>query len=216
MAVPKLLELLSLKGQRRRNELSAQDRSAGGRPRRRLPARAQGLPGYVARRCAPLPRRSAEHACACDTDKGHGRIEIRTAALSTAIDWLQESPDWPGLAAIGEITATREIDGKTSVETRYYLASSAFKPERFDAIIRSHRGIEDGLHRALGVVMDEGQARNGKDHRRQDLALLRKLARNPAKLEPSKGSMRGTLKQAGWDNAFLAQILLHFVNFQMR
>jgi hypothetical protein len=39
------------------------------------------------------------------------------------------------------------------------------------------------------------------------LALLRKLALNLAKIEPSKGSMRGKLKRAGWDNAFLAQIL---------
>ena len=51
--------------------------------------------------------------------------------------------------------------------------------------------------------MDEDQARNRKDHGPQNLALLRKLALNLAKLEPSKGSMRGKLKQAGWDNAFL-------------
>jgi len=50
----------------------------------------------------------------------------------------------------------------------------------------------------------------------QNLALLRKLALNLAKLEPSKGSMRGKLKRAGWDNAFLAQILTLFANLQMR
>jgi hypothetical protein len=41
---------------------------------------------------------------------------------------------------------------------------------------------------------------------------LRKLALNLAKLEPSNGSMRGKLKQAGWDNTFLTQILLQFAN----
>ncbi len=64
--------------------------------------------------------------------------------------------------------------------------------------------------------MDEDQARNRKDHGPQNLALLRKLALNLAKLEPSKGSMRGKLKQAGWDNTFLVQILLQFTKFQMR
>src|SRR4029077_8884039 len=51
---------------------------------------------------------------------------------------------------------------------------------------------------ALGadVVMDEDQTRNRKDHGPQNLALLRKLALNLAKLDPSKGSMRGKLKQA--------------------
>ena len=31
-----------------------------------------------------------------------------------------------------------------------------------------------------------------------------------------KGSMRGKLKQAGWNNAFLTQIPLQFANVQMR
>src|SRR5450830_1682350 len=72
------------------------------------------------------------------------------------------------------------------------------------------------LHWVLDVIMDEDQARNRKDHGPQNLALLRKLALNLAKIEPSKGSMRGKLKRAGWDNAFLAQILTQFANFQMR
>ena len=32
---------------------------------------------------------------------------------------------------------------------------------------------------------------------------MRKLALNLARLEPSKGSMRGKLKRAGWDNDYL-------------
>jgi len=64
--------------------------------------------------------------------------------------------------------------------------------------------------------MDEDQARNRKDHGPENLALLRKLALNLAKLEPSKGSMRGKLKQAGWNNDFLATILAQFANLQMR
>jgi len=66
------------------------------------------------------------------------------------------------------------------------------------------------------VVMNEDQARNRKDHGPQNLALLRKLALNLAKLEPSKGSMRGKLKRAGWDNEFLRSMLLQFANPQMR
>ena len=34
--------------------------------------------------------------------------------------------------------------------------------------------------------------------------------------EPSKGSMKGKLKQAGWDNAFLAKLLAQFAHPQMR
>ena len=105
-------------------------------------------------------------------------------------------PPLPGLRAIGKITASRESNGKTTIETRCYLLSQVFPPERFNAIVRSHWGIENGLHWVLDVIMDEDQARNRKDHGPQNLALLRKLALNLAKLEPSKGSMRGKLKQA--------------------
>ena len=88
---------------------------------------------------------------------------------------------------------------------------------RFNAIERSHWGIENQLHWVLDVVMDEDQARNRKDYGPHDLAHLRKLALWPvAKLEASKGSMRGKLKRAGWNNAFLAQILDQFANLQMR
>ena len=64
--------------------------------------------------------------------------------------------------------------------------------------------------------MDEDQARNRKDHGPENLALRRKLVLNLAKLEPSTAFLRGKLKRAGWDNAFLAHILAQFVNLQMR
>jgi len=46
-------------------------------------------------------------------DGDHGRIETRTAVVSTHIDWLQEQHRWPGL---------QDVD-KTSSETAYYLLS---------------------------------------------------------------------------------------------
>ncbi len=82
--------------------------------------------------------------------------------------------------------------------------------------MRSHWSIENQLHWVLDVFFNENQARNRKDHGPQNLALLRKLALNLAKLEPSKGSMRGKLKRAGWDNAFLATMLSQFADPQMR
>lgn len=220
VAVPKLLELLSLKGRivtadamSCQRKIAQQVIDQGADYVLALKGNQETLHDDV-RRFLDDP--AAPLASATETDKGHGRLETRTAALTTDIAWLQESHDWPGLKAIGKIIASREINGKTTVETRCYLLSQAFTPEHFNAIVRSHWGIENGLHWVLDVVMDEDQARNRKDHGPQNLALLRKLALNLAKLEPSKGSMRGKLKQAGWDNTFLVQILLQFANLQMR
>jgi hypothetical protein len=45
---------------------------------------------------------------------------------------------------------------------------------------------------------------------------LRRLALNLAKLEGSKGSMKGRLKRAGWDDAFLTSLLAQFSKGHMR
>ena len=156
-------------------------------------------------------------ACHTETDAGHGRIEIRHARVSHDVAWLREHHAWPGLAALGKVVARREVvGGGTTVETRYYLLSTALGPDRFNQVVRLHWDIENGLHRVLDVVPDEDGARNRKDHGPENLALLRRLALNLAKLEPSQGSMRGKLKRAGWDNAFLARLLAQFAHPQMR
>ena len=153
---------------------------------------------------------------ASQTNKGHGRVEARTARVSGDVSWLQEIHQWPGLKAVGKITATRHQDGQTSTENRYYLLSQAFPPERFNEIVRSHWGIENELHWCLDVVFNEDQARNRKGHCAENMALMRKVVLNLARLEPSKGSVRGKLKRAGWDNAFLTAMLLQFDNPSMR
>jgi predicted transposase YbfD/YdcC len=220
VAVPKLLKLLSLKGRivtadamSCQRKIAQQVIDQGANYVLALKGNQETLHDDV-RRFLDDPETAL--ATASETDKGHGRIETRTAGLSTDIKWLQESHDWPGLKAIGKITATREINGRTTVESRCYLLSQAFTPECFNAIVRSHWSIENQLHWVLDVVMDEDQARNRKNHGPENLALLRKLALNLAKLEPSKGSMRGKLKRAGWDNAFLGNLLAQFTSPQMR
>ena len=77
-------------------------------------------------------------------------------------------------------------------------------------------GIENRLHWVLDVTCNEDQARNRKGYGSENLALLRKLALNLARLEPGKGSMRGKLKRAGWDDNFLITILSQFAKIHMR
>ena len=220
VAVPKLLELLSLKGMivtadalNCQRQIARQVIEQGGDYVLALKGNQPALLDDV-RRFLDDPETPMTDAS--ETDAGHGRIETRTASLSGDIAWLQDSHAWPGLAAIGKVTATREIDAKTSTHTRYYLLSQVFDPARFNDIVRSHWSIENGLHWVLDVIMDEDQLRNRKDHGPENLAALRRLALNLAKLEPSKGSMRGKLKSAAWNTAFLSDLLAQFARLQMR
>jgi predicted transposase YbfD/YdcC len=143
-------------------------------------------------------------------DGDHGRIETRVAAVATDTGWLQEIHQWPGLKAIGKITRTRETSAKTTTETAYYLLSMPLSPERFGEVVRAHWGVENRLHWVLDVVMNEDQARNRLDNGPQNLAVLRHMALNLITNEKSKISKRRKFSRAGWNNAFLAKLIAQF------
>jgi predicted transposase YbfD/YdcC len=219
-AVPQLLKMLCLQGVvvtadalNCQREIAAQVIEQGGDYVLALKAN-QGTLFADVQLFVDDPKTSLARAESVDGD--HGRIEVRQAALSPDIAWLQAHHAWPGLRAIGKVTAARETPAKTSIETRYFLMSQILTPERFLAIVRAHWGIENGLHWVLDVTMNEDQMRNRKDNGPENLALLRRLALNLAALEPSKDSMRGKLKRAGSDNQFLAQMLAQFASHQVR
>ena len=140
-------------------------------------------------------------------DGDHGRIETRTCSVSTNIGWLQEVHDWPGLAAIGKVIRTRETSAKVTTETAYYLLSAPVSAERFGQIARSHWAVENSLHWCLDVIMNEDNARNRLDNGPYNLAILRHMALNLIRKEPSKDSLRVKIKRAGWKDAYLAKVL---------
>ena len=143
-------------------------------------------------------------------DGDHGRIETRTATVSTEIEWLQDSHQWPGLKAIGKVERMRETAAKTTSEIAYYLLSTPLSPERLNEVVRSHWGVENQLHWRLDVVMNEDQDRTRLGHGPENLAVLRHMAINAMQKEGSKGSLRGKFKRAGWNDAYLTRLLALF------
>ena len=123
-------------------------------------------------------------------DGDHGRIEIRRAEIVHDAAWLAETHGWPGLAAVGKITASRESDSKATTTTRYYLLSKPLAAQRFNDIVRAHWQIENRLHWVLDVVMDEDQCRARKDHAPENLSRLRRFALNLLRQSPGKRSTR--------------------------
>ena len=116
------------------------------------------------------------------------------AAVCRDVGWL-EHHGRPGFAAVGSVTATRETGRGSGTETRYFVMSSKLSPERLLAVVRAHRGIKNSLHWGIDVTMNEDRIRNRTGNGPENLAVMRRLALNPARAtpDPHTKSMRGKL-----------------------
>jgi predicted transposase YbfD/YdcC len=94
-----------------------------------------------------------------EVDKGHGRLELRKCIVSSEIDWLQQKQDWIGLKTIAMIEETREIGDKISIERRFFISSLPADAKRIAAAVRAHWLIENALHWTLDVVFNEDGSR---------------------------------------------------------
>ena len=214
-AVPKLLEMLSLKGTIVTTDALNCQRAIAQQIVDQDGDYVLALKGNQGTLLGDVSTYLDDPACEAATaeptvDADHGRIETRTATVSTNITWLQQDHHWPGLAAIGKVIRIRETATKTTTETAYYLLSTALSGERFNEVVREHWGVENRLHWRLDVVMNEDQHRNRLGHGPNNLAVLRHMALNVMQKEPSKGSLRGKFKRAGWDDAYLTKLLALF------
>lgn len=93
-------------------------------------------------------------------------------------------------------------------------ASRLAKPgdDRIKIVLARGRRVTVGGHREPAALGARRRRRRGSfpRSRRQcplNLAVLRRLALNIAKTNPTKGSIRGKLKRAAWDHRFLATLL---------
>ena len=146
------------------------------------------------------------HPVARQEEAGHGRQETRTAMVVSA-KGLAEHHEFPGLKGFGRIEASREADGRTTSETRFFALSWLPTPEVLMATVRAHWAIENALHWQLDVSFREDAARNRKDNGPANIAVLRRRAMDVARRDTSKGSLSMKLQRAGWDDAFLRSIL---------
>jgi len=139
----------------------------------------------------------------------HDRQEIRRATVIRDTG-IAAAKLFPGVAALGRITSRRKLKGKPADKpvVRYYLLSKYMSASRLLNDVRSHWGIEN-MHWLLDVVFHEDDSRARKDHGPENLAVLRRLALNIIRSHPARISMRQKVKRAGWDDAFLLQLLRH-------
>jgi predicted transposase YbfD/YdcC len=140
----------------------------------------------------------------------HDRREARHATTMRNSS-LAAVHGFPGVVAIGRVTSRRRLHGQRAepAVVRHYLLSKHISAKRLLQITRSHWSIENQLHWVLDVQFDEDANRARKDNAPENLATLRRLALNILRSHPDPASIRRKIKRAGWDNAFLLDLLSH-------
>ena len=145
-----------------------------------------------------------------EADKGHGRIEMRRCVVSSQIDWLTQKEQWAGLKTIAMIEEIQEIKGKKSTEHRFFISSFPASAKQIASAVRAHWLIENGLHWTLDVVFNEDNSRVRKDNAGENMAIIRHITLNMlnnAKKSFKQVGLKALRKKAGWGNETLAFIL---------
>ena len=142
-------------------------------------------------------------------EHAHGRQERRRYTVLGDLNGLSRQGLWKGLDAIGMVESERQIDGRTSRECRFYLGSIGTDAKQFAHAVRAHWGIENGLHWTLDVAFREDESRLRDPSGRENFAVLRHMALTRLKNDKStKTGIKNRRLKAGWDNTYLANLLL--------
>ena len=133
-------------------------------------------------------------------DADHGRIETRNYTVIHDVDWLQARHQWPGLNAVVVVESQREINGKITNETRFYITSLVILANAVGPMIRAHWAIENSLHWVMDMVFRDDECRVRTDNAPANFATCRHIAYNLTRKAPGKDSIRLRRKTAGWDD----------------
>lgn len=145
-------------------------------------------------------------------DKGHGRLESRTCYVSFDVDWLIERHQkWHSIGCLIRLESLREIKGKKSMETRYYIGSNKnLTAQKALNQIRSHWAIENSLHWVLDMSFGDDMSRIRKENAPQIMAIVRHIALNmlqTGKNNMKRQSIKRLRKVAGWNDEALTSII---------
>ncbi len=146
----------------------------------------------------------------CDTtsevDASHGREQERHVSVIQNPTGLPAG--WKDVGSVALVCRERQVKGQPNTSAAwYYLSSLRVSALVLAGYIRSHWGIENGLHWVLDVSFREDDSRTRAGHAAANLGMLRRVALSLLKRAGTKGSIRTRRMRAGWDDDYLLTVL---------
>jgi predicted transposase YbfD/YdcC len=218
-AIPELLKLLDLAGAvvtidaiGCQKKIAAQIADQGGDYLLQLKGNQGGLHDETALlfdQCLRDDCLGIPYTTAATTNGGHGRVEQRRIWVTPETGWFAERGKWKNLRSLARVESRRTVNGKTSVEYRYYISSlTAEDPARMLTLIRGHWGIENSLHWSLDIAFREDDCRIRRGHAAENFSRLNRIALNLLKSETQqKVGIKTKRLVAGWDHDYLLSVL---------
>ena len=146
-------------------------------------------------------------------EKGHGRIETRECIISEEISWLHNKSAWKDLHGIGVIYCTIEKNGVVSKQSHYFIYSCVgLHAKQIMKYKRNHWTVENNLHWVLDMAFREDESRARKDNSAENFNVIRQIAFNILKSEKTfKGGITDKQFQCLLDSSYLDTIVMNWL-----
>lgn len=218
-AIPKLLELLDLKGltvtidaMGCQKEIAETIARKGGDYVLAVKDNQPTLHADLARVFERADRqgwRGESHDTHEELDKDHGRLERRVTTITWDPRDLIEACGWAGTRCLVRVRRERTIGDETTTTVHHFITSmDTRRADRLAEAVRAHWGVENQLHWRLDVVFHEDQSRLRTGHGAQNMSRLRRIALNVLQHDTSeKMGVKNKRLMAGWDHRYLLRLL---------
>ena len=114
------------------------------------------------------------------TEKGHGRLEVRSCWQSEDVKWILTFKEWKGLKSICVVqrTSTKLTTGETTTSRRYFISSLPLGPQEIARCVREHWDVENSCHWSLDVIFNEECCLARAGNEAANLRTLRSIVMN--------------------------------------
>jgi predicted transposase YbfD/YdcC len=141
-------------------------------------------------------------------EQGHGRWEKRLVVVAENPEGIAERANWPELNVIGMCYSQRKVGDKdTSHEVRFFIGSKKAKARYYAKGLRNHWRVENNCHWQLDVSFREDDTRTHQRTAQTNFALVRRLALNLLKQDDTPLSIAKKRFAAALDCDFLEEVL---------
>lgn len=148
-----------------------------------------------------------------EPEKGHDRLTTRTVLSTSNLETLDADirGRWPGLKSLVVVeteTTVISTGKRRKRERRYYLSSLGVEAVDFQRIIRKHWSIENNCHWVLDVVFREDANQTRKGNAPKNFGTLLRIALNILKQDTRlTGSLAKKRRHAAHDVTYREALL---------